>query len=237
MGQISPIDGIKSIDINTVYKVLSSQNITDGQKIQFMKNNSSEIHKVVELAISSKDFKTLMGNRPLIKFRPLKNSFTKRGDKKLLAMSLGIEPTDVDDYIKDITLSIADGNIINYNSLENIETVKSYVYRHGKKEQVTKFLDYELNNAKNILKVLYKTLEYNSGGVADYYMRPIHRLDNNTMYQIYNTVDKNLKNAQQNGQITDTQYSDTTKWALLQIYRIQNNQRLINAVKIKQATS
>lgn len=225
------IANIDSIDFNTVYKVLTSGRITDGQKVQFLKNNSSQIHKIVELKISSSDFNYMMSKRPLVKFRPIKNSYTKRGDKSLLAKSLNIETSDVDDYIKNLTLQIDSAKGILNLSPDNIEKVKTYVYRHGKKDQVVKFLDYELSNAKNILQTLYKTLEYNTGGVADYFIRPIHRMDNKTLLGLYNVVDKNLKNCKQNGLINDAQNRETAEWALYQIYKIQNNSKFINAVK------
>jgi hypothetical protein len=118
-------------------------------------------------------------------------------------------------------------------SKDNYEEVKTYIFRHGEKEQVINFLDYELSHAKNILHVLYHTLEYNSGGVADYFIRPIHRLDNGTMLGIYNVVDKNLKAGRASGKISDVQAQETAEWALARIYKIQNNQRLQNAIKLK----
>ena len=93
-------------------------------------------------------------------------------------------------------------------------------------------LDYELENAKDILTLLYKTLQYETGGIADYFYRPIHHLDNKTMVSMYNIVDDNLAKARQNGDISEAQRIDTAKWALVQIYQIQNNQRLRNAVKV-----
>ena len=228
------INKISNLDFATVQKVLTSANITDGQKAQFIKNNSLEIHNIISSKISSSEFTNLMKSRPLIKFRPLKNSFTKRGDKKLLAMTLEIEPTDVDSYVEDLTKKLELCNKIDTITVSksDVEAVKTYVYRHGKKAQVLAFLDYELSNAKDILTNLYKTFQYETGGVADYFYRPIHRLDNKTMVRIYNIVDKNLTKARQNGNITDAQRIDTAKWALVQIYQIQNNQRLRNALKV-----
>lgn len=226
------ISKVNNIDFNTVYKVLSSSEITDGEKRLFVQNNKSQINRIVELQISSSDYKLIMKNRPLIKFRPLKNSFTKRGDKKILSQSLNIPLSDVDDYVDKIVTEMEIDKTQIPSDPETIDKVKTYVYRHGKKEQVVKCLDYELNHAKNILKVLYSTLEYNTGGVADYFMRPIHRLDNKTLSQLYNVVDKNLKAGASAGAIPPDKSQDAAQWALIQIFRIQNNQRLRNAFKV-----
>ena len=67
-----------------------------------------------------------------------------------------------------------------------------------KKEQLVKFWDYKLGHIKDVIKYLYSTLEYNTGGIADYFVRPIHRMNNKT---------------------------------LIKLYHIQNNSKLINAVK------
>lgn len=235
--EIHNINKIKNIDIYTLQKIMTSANITDGEKAQFIKNNSTQIHQIIESKISGKDFSLMMKNRPLIRFRPLKNSYTKRGDKKLLAASLDIEPSSLDAYVDKVnaSLNIKNTEIIIDN--EDLEKIKNYTYRHGKKEQVLNFLDYELSHAKNILKTLYHTLEYDSGGVADYFFRPIHRLDNNTMVRMYNIIDKNLKIAQNNGQLDNAKMEETARWALVRIYEIQNNQRLINAVKAYRSLS
>lgn len=231
------IQKIDNIDFNAIYKVLSSSSITDKQKAQFIQQHRPEIHRVVELKISSSDFKTLMANRPLIKFRPLKNSFTKRGDKKILAQSLNIPEADLTDYVDKIVTEIDINRTQGPLDPETIDKVKTYVYRHGKKEQVVKYLDYELSNAKNMLKVLYSTLEYNTGGVADYFVRPIHRLDNKTLSQLYDVIDKNLRLGTSQGAIPADKSQDAAQWALIQIFRIQNNQQLRNAFKAYQKLS
>lgn len=233
------IDRMSNLDLATIQKVLTSANITDSQKVQFIKNNHAEIQSIISTKITSSEFAGIMKTRPLIRFRPLKNSFTKRGDKKLLAMTLEIEPTEVNNYIEDMNkkLELCNKTDTITVSKSDVEAVKTYVYRHGKKEQVLTFLDYELGHAKDILTLLYKTFQYETGGVADYFYRPIHRLDNKTMINLYNVVDKNLTKARQNGDITEAHRTDTAKWALVQIYRIQNNQKLRNAVKLYQELS
>ena len=233
--KIDKINPVGNLDLYKVREVITSSKITTDQKIKFIKKNHSEISHLVDEKISSSDFKTIMNNRPLILFKPLKNSYTKAGDKKLLAIALGIKPNEVNNYIKNINLQVRSMQDINTMGIskDNYEEVKTYIFRHGEKEQVINFLDYELSHAKNILHVLYHTLEYNSGGVADYFIRPIHRLDNGTMLGIYNVVDKNLKAGRASGKISDVQAQETAEWALARIYKIQNNQRLQNAIKLK----
>jgi len=233
--KIDKINPVGNLDLYMVREVITSSKITADQKIKFIKKNHSEISHLVDEKISSSDFKTIMNNRPLRLFKPLKNSYTKAGDKKLLAIALGIKPNEVDNYIKNINLQVRSMQDINTMGIskDNYEEVKTYIFRHGEKEQVINFLDYELSHAKNILHVLYHTLEYNSGGVADYFIRPIHRLDNGTMLGIYNVVDKNLKAGRASGKISDVQAQETAEWALARIYKIQNNQRLQNAIKLK----
>lgn len=235
--KIDNINPVGNLDLYKVREVMVSSKITTDQKIQFLKKNHSEISHLVDEKISGSDFKTMMDNRPLKLFRPLKNSYTKAGDKKLLAMALSIPPTNVDGYIKNVTLQVRSMQDLNSLGIpkDEYEKIKTYVFRHGTKEQVINYLDYELANAKNILKVLYSTLEYNSGGVADYFIRPIHKLDNGTMLGIYNTIDKNLKSSKSAGKISDVQAQETAEWALARIYQIQNNQRLQNAIKLKNA--
>ena len=230
--RVSKISGEMPLDLTAVRKVLTSSDLTDAQKTQFLRTNSTQIKSLVDTKITGPEFQTLMEKRPLIIFKPLKNSFTKAGDKKILAKTLNIKPTLVDAYINDVTENMKSVSGIGRFSADEIKAVKTYVYRHGTKQQLIDTLDYELAHAKDILTVLYETLEYNSGGVADYFMRPIHRLDNSTMYNVYNTIDKHLTQCEANGSISAQRHKDTAEWALAKIYQIQNNQKLQNAVKL-----
>lgn len=72
------INPISSIDYIKIQEVLSSTSLTNGQKAEFIKMNSSEIKSTLKLEITKDEFKQLMANRPLIRFRPFKNSFTKK---------------------------------------------------------------------------------------------------------------------------------------------------------------
>lgn len=218
---------IHSINAFNIEKVLSSQKLTDAQKAAFIHNNAVEIKQVMRSEITKDEFALIMKNRPLIRFRPLKNSFTKKGDKILLAKSLGIDECDVDDYIQ----NIIDTNFDTQHgvSKDNIEKVKTYVYRHGKKDDVVAFLDYELSNVKTVLQKLYKTLDDDSGGLAGYFSRPIHRMDNKTLAKLYNTIDKRLNAGFEAGEYSREKCSSTAQWALVKIYQIQNNSKLIRA--------
>lgn len=208
-----------------VNKVLASNQLTDAQKYQFIKENSAVIKSFSKEEINMTELKEIMKSRPLVRFRPIKNSFTKQGDKILLAKSLNIEPKEVNGYIDNLTTS----GLNTDTPVESIEKVKSYVYRHGTKSQVLKFLEYELSDTKFILERLYKTLQANSGGLYDYYERPIHRMTNNNLAQLYNVIDKSLRNAEKKGAINKDQLSSTSEWALVKIYEIQNNSKLIRA--------
>ena len=227
------IDKIGTLDYITVHNILTSSKISEAQKVQFVKNNKTAISNIIEhhIAISGKDFSALMKNRPLVKFKPIRNSFTKRGDKILLAKALGIEPVEVPEYIENVKNSMEEVDELTFLPKDEFDAIKTYVYRHGSKDDVVEFLDYELRTTKDILKTLYTTLEYHTGGVADYFIRPIHRFDNKTLVKIYNVVDKNLHEARANGKIEEEENLDIAKWALYRIYEIQNNNKFINAIK------
>lgn len=218
---------VKAIDSIKINKVLNSTKLTDAQKARFIKDNVVEIKQILKSKITKEEFANLMQNRPLIRFRPLKNSFTKRGDKILLAKSIGITPNDVEGYVAKLVDN--DMKIASSASKNDIELVKTYVYRHGTKEQVVKCLDYELSNVNNVLKTLYKTLKDNSGGVSDYFARPIHRMDNKTLLKLYAIIDKRLVAAYDAGVINKKEFNASAKWALIRIYQIQNNSKIIRA--------
>ncbi len=226
-----------NIDFFTIQKILTSQNISDSKKIKFINDNKPQIERMVKQKISSPEFQYLMKNRKLEIFKPLKNSYTKRGDKILLAQTLNIPVSEVERYIEDLSQELNDLKSLKEISPETINIIKTYVYRHGKKEQLLAFLDNELSDTQSILNSLYNTLSYNTGGVADYFARPIHHLDNHTMFNIYNIIDKNLHSAKTRGLITEPERTEAAQNALIQIYYIQNNQRFLNALKLKRALS
>lgn len=228
---VESISAIKTIDLPTIHKVLSSSSISESQKEAFVRQNKSQIHEVLREHLTGSEFKFIMKNRPLRKLRFLKNSITKRGDKILLAMTLGIDPAELDDYIENIEEGLVDADKLNSLSQDEIDAIKTYVYRHGSTDNITAFLDYELKTSKDMLATLYRTLEYHSGGIADYFIRPVHRMSNKTLVKLYNVINKNISSARDSGSITEEEYNKTARWALIQIYQLQNNSKFINAIK------
>lgn len=229
---------IDVLDFSTLHKIMSSSLISETQKAQFITKNCSEIKQVIANAgITAPEFAQIMKNRPIIKFHPLKNSFTKRGDKIFLAKTLGIDPKEVDEYIKTVSEEINSLGDLSFLNKDKVDSIKTYVFRHGSKKQLVNFLEYELTKSSDILKTLYRTLEYNSGGVADYFIRPIHRLDNKTLVKIYNIIDKHIDNSKNSGLINDEEAAKYARWALVRIYQIQNNNKLKNAIKTKENLS
>ena len=225
------IESIELLNFEKFYKLMSSNKLTDLQKNRFIRAHRTEIKKVMANGISEVEFKGLMNMRALQKFRPLKNSFTKRGDKILLAKVLKMPPAEVPQYIKQVTKTLSEVNQLDFLPNDKMEALKTYVYRHGSKDELVAFLDYELTKTKDLTKTLYKTLMYHNCGVADYFIRPIHRMDNKTLVKIYSLINKHIKLSVKNGTLADVQAEKTAKWALIQIYRIQNNSKLLNAIK------
>lgn len=223
---------VEPLTLSKIINILRATHISETEKEEFVQSNQLEIDSLFMGKINTEAFQTVMKNRPLIILNPFKNSLTKAGDKKILADALGIPPSKIDRYIKKLTDKIEDGDFEEIPK-EKLELAKTYVYRHGTKNQVTDFLDYELSSTKEILEILYRTLAYNTGGAADYFVRPIHRMDNKTLIRLYDIIDKNLKDAFKSGNISETDRERTAEWALVRIYEIQNNQKIKNAIKLK----
>ena len=93
-------------------------------------------------------------------------------------------------------------------------------------------MQYELSDVKNILGNLYRTLDSNSGGLASYFTRPIHRMDNNTLRNIYITINNSLANSHNAGYIDNEKLDSVSEWALVKIYQIQNDSRFIRAYNL-----
>ena len=233
MGELS-ISKIENITSLSIQEILSSTKISNAEKVDFIKRNSFEIKSVLDITPTSIEYKNMMEIRPLIKYRPLKNSFTKQGDKILLAKTLNILPNQVDDYIKNVQTSLNKLNKLDFLPPSTFDSIKTYIYRHGSAEQLVLFFDYELLKTEDKLKTLYKTLEYNSNGIADYFVRPIHRMKNSTLVDLYNVVDKHLQKALDCEQITQKQKLKISQWALKRIYLIQHNSKFVNSLKVKQ---
>ena len=114
---------------------------------------------------------------------------------------------------------------------DKLDSIKTYVFRHGSKAQVVEFLDYELTKAHDKIKAIYRNLEYHTGGMADYFIRPIHRMDRKTFIQLYNVIDKHLHQAEDTGSITEEDNMKAAKTALIKLYYIRHNNQFINAIK------
>ena len=229
--EVSAINSITPITLSKVHEVLTSNKISQREKTDFIRHYKTEIQEAIDVKLSGAEFKWIMSKRPLQKFKPLKNSLTKRGDKIILSEMLGIEPCEVENYISNVEDALADINKLGFLPKDKLDAIKTYIYRHGSKDEIVEFLDYELKTSGDILKTLYRTLDYHTNGLADYFIRPIHRMSDLTLIKLYNVIDKNLKNAMKTGSISEELYYKTAKQTLIRIYQIQNNSKLINAIK------
>ena len=229
--EVSAISSIIPITLLKVHEVLTSNKISQREKTDFLRHYKTEIQEAVDVKLSGAEFKLIMSKRPLQKFKPIKNSLTKRSDKIILAEMLGIDPSEVDNYISNVEDALADIDKLGFLPKDKLDAIKTYVYRHGSKDGIVEFLDYELKTSGDMLKTLYRTLDYHTNGLADYFIRPIHRMSDLTLIKLYNVIDKNLKNAMETGAISEELYNKTAKQALIRIYQIQNNSKLINAIK------
>ena len=216
-----------NIDLYSLYHIMSSPKLDDYQKLEFVRRNRQEIRNLMARKISNPEFFNMMQNRPLIKFRPLKNSYTKAGDKILFAKSMDILPSQVSDYVKNITFIMSDINQMSKLPIDKMDTIKTYVYRHGSNAQVATFLDYELKTSKDILKTLKTTLDYGTGGAADHYVRPIHRMTNKVLLNMFNVIDDNLKAAEASGIISAGKKETIAHEVLVRLYSIQYDQKII----------
>lgn len=231
---VTKVDAITpnhQLDIYSLHKILTSDAISDYKKMQFLHKNQMQISHMMRTKISSNEFINMMDGRQLIKFRPIRNSYTKWGDKILLAKTLGVLPSQVSGYIKNVSDAMVDINHMKKLSMSRIDSIKTYVYRHGTRKQVVTFLDYELKNTKNLVETLNNTLEYGKGGLADYFARPIHRMSDKTMLSLVNVADKNIKAAAAKGLISQVQMNDLIANSLIRIYNIQHNSKFINIIR------
>ena len=221
------------IDVYSLRHILASDALTDVQKINFIKRNSTEIKGILEIELGTDDFNKIMANRPLMIFKPIKNVFTKKGDRMLLAKTLEIPLNELDDFVKKATKTLPKRDEIGLIPKDKLDAIKTYVFRHGSKEQVIEFLDYELSTSKEIKKTLRKTLQYTTGGVADYFARPIHRMDNRTMVALFNVVYKNIVEQKQLGFLSENDAFKISNASLARIYQLKENSKLKNSSKTK----
>ena len=109
-----------------------------------------------------------------------------------------------------------------------MQKVKEYVFRHGSKSQVVAYVAYQLSDVNTVLTSLYKTLD---NDLSEYYKRPIHRMSNDDVENLYNTVDSKLSTAEKAGAITADQHLQSAKDTLSKIYQIQSNQKILKAAE------
>ncbi|MCR4881678.1 MAG: hypothetical protein K6A44_06990 [bacterium] len=221
------------IDVYSLHHILASDALTAVQKVNFLKRHSTEVKGIMEIELGTEDFNRIMSNRPLMIFRPIKNVFTKNGDRILLAKTLEIPLNEMDDFVRKATHALPNSAELALYSKGQLDAVKTYIFRHGSKEQVIKFLDYELSHSKDIKKTLRKTFEYTTGGVADYFARPIHRMDNKTFVGLFETVIKNLEAEKEADRLTEEETMQLSKACLARIYQLQENSKFRNSARTK----
>ncbi len=224
------IDSINTIRPSNIYAVLRSPYVPQDVKRIVATEHKEKILSDIKAKVTSAEYATLLETRPLKKGRPLKNSMIKRADMYILAGALGIEKSDIEKYIENIVKN--NFEIQENAKKEDLEITKQYLYRHGKKDDVMKLLEHELSDAKHMLIYLYRTLERNTGGVFDYFIRPIHLLDNRTAKRMHKLINSSLKNAQEQGFISSSENLAAADFALKQIYNIQSNYKLLKAAQI-----
>ncbi len=225
------VNKINSLNFDSLMRVLSSDKLSEAQKTRFVLHNKTQINEVLNVEISSKDFSFLMQKRDLVVFRPIKNIFTKKGDIAILAKALNISESEVPLYVKQAASVVNDVEKQGMFSADKIEILKTYVYRHGSKSALLSFFTYELNNAKDIAKTIFTTLSYNTGGVADYFERPIHRMSDIMLVKLFCVLDTRVKYLQSVGVISAEEATTLLQWAFVKFYELQNNSKIIGAIK------
>ena len=235
MDGINAIRPVGDLNLYKVREIMISNRISQTEKIKFLKENHEKIKCLAEEKISGAEYEKMIDVRPLKLQNPLKNVCIKYVDWKLTAHALGIQPSEVKGYMGDIVNKLATMEDLKTLGISEdvYKTIKTHVYRMGSKKQVITNLDYELRHSENILADLYRTLDYNSCGIANYFMFPHRKLDNSTLVKLYNVIDENLQISNKEGKITKTSCLETAEWALARIYEIQNNQHLKNLHKLR----
>lgn len=234
------IDPIKFTCANEIQRYNEIKNLSpeDKEKLNLLHSIAQNNQSVLKM--NKTEYRALLSKRPLLRFRPIKNSFLKQGDQKLLAAGLGIDEKQTNEYINNIIKNNFEINNFNKNTEysfsplndEKLLMTQDYVYRHGTREQALSFLRNELSDAESALRRLYRTLKKDSGGIYDYFERPCHLLDNKTAHKMHTTIKYGLDNSQNQGFITEDVNKTACEWSLRQIYNIQSNQKLREALKI-----
>lgn len=240
--EINPLEPVQTDmvrNINRIDPVDVKKFVVNESEMHALKNGTSRFH------LSRAEFALIMKNRPLIKYRPLKNSFTKRGDMKILAGALEIKPSWIDglidriienDFEDNMEYSSIDGKWEKTNHIDEnkLQMIRTYVYRHGKKEAMLKFFGNEIQNTKNLMQTLYRNFNSQLDGVSGYFSRPIHVLDSETVKILQNQIYARLDEAHAAGNITDEDRLEAAQYFLNWIGKIQGDsavQRLYREMK------
>ena len=81
----------------------SSKNVAQNREVKlksrYQVDNVQKYNYTPALCMSKKEYETIVNKKPLIKFRPIRNSLIKSFDKQLLAQTLQIPQGDVDKVI------------------------------------------------------------------------------------------------------------------------------------------
>jgi len=221
---IERVSNIQIVDkINKVHEMKLECKLSKEEFKQISANNAT-------VKMAANEYKALIKARPLIKYKPIKNSFAKRVDKGLLAEGLDIPETDVEKYIQgvidknfDENYQVELSNCKKTIKQEEINMARAYVYRHGKQEQVLSYFDNELTTSGDALKTMYDTLNDEMTGVASYYYRPCHPLSSDHAKTMYDIVKKHIDKAHKDGKINDEVALRTAEDALDVIIKIQDN--------------
>ena len=124
---VQSINSITTIDLPTIHKILSSTSLSEKQKENFVRQHTSQICQVFQAHISLAEYKFIMRNRPLRKFKFLKNAITKRGDRIFLAETLGVDPAELDDYIGDVEYAITDLNKLSFLPKDKLDAKHIFI--------------------------------------------------------------------------------------------------------------
>lgn len=221
---VEKVSGIEITDrVRKVHEMKLECKLSKEEFKQISANNAT-------IKMAGNEYKALIKARPLIKYRPLKNSFAKRVDRGLLAEGLNIPEEDVEKYIQAVIDKNFDENY--YVELSNckktikqeeINMARAYVYRHGKQEQVLSYFDNELTTSGNALKTMYETLNDEISGIASYYYRPCHPLSSDHAKTMYDIIKKHIAKAHKEGKINEEVALKTAQDALDIIIKIQDN--------------
>lgn len=88
---------------SAIKEKIAAEEIKNHVKVQTKstQDNFSNGSLIPHLCISKQEYEGIISKRPLIKFRPVRNTFIKSSDKALLAESLNIPKSDIDKYINE----------------------------------------------------------------------------------------------------------------------------------------